>query len=152
MHQSPSVVYNRHKVLELLFNLAWLVVAVSLWGLWLVRRCSVRKGSLLPALGAQVIALAILTAVLLPVISMTDDLHACQLPAEIRRSVVQSDQHLTPVAPPNVVTFALALLGLCMSLPDFRRSSSLAVEQPAILQMRGFFRSLWSRPPPVATA
>lgn len=151
MHELSPVVYNWHKVLELLSNLAWLVVAISMWGLWFVRR-GMRKRSLIPAIGAQAIALAMLTVILLPAISITDDLHACQLPAEIRRSVLQSDRHLNPAAPPGVLPFALALLALCTNSLEPRGITCLAVEQRAPLHIHGYLRSLWSRPPPSSIA
>lgn len=151
--RSLAVVYNGYSVLELLSNLVWLAVAISFWGSWFLRRHGVRKASLLHAVGTEVIALAMLTTVLLPAISITDDLHACQLPAEIKRSILQSDRRLSPAAPPSIQPFPLAMLALfCMSPLDYRGMTFLAVEQPTRPQTRGYLRSLWSRPPPARTA
>jgi hypothetical protein len=148
-----AVVYNGDNVLELLSNLVWLAVAISLWGLWFLRRRGVGKRSLFHSVGTEVIALAMLTTILLPAISITDDLHACQLPAEIKRSVLQSDRHLSPAARPRVQPFPLALLALfCMSPLDYGGMTFVAVEQPTRSFMRGYLRSLWSRPPPAQTA
>lgn len=64
--------------MELLLNLVWLALAVAVFCLWprvvppaAVSRCG------------QFVALTILTLVLFPVISITDDLLAAQNPAEI---------------------------------------------------------------------
>lgn len=147
------LVYNDHNVLELLSNLVWLAVAIALWGSWFLRRSGPRKASLLHSVRAEAIALAMLTAILLPAISITDDLHPCQLPAEIRRSVMQGDQHLNHAAPPSIHPFPLALLALfCISALDHRKLACLVMEPPVQPQMRGYFPSLWSRPPPAATA
>jgi hypothetical protein len=136
---------------ELLSNLAWLAVAISLWVYWLAHRRGTRSKSLLPAVGVQVMALLMVTAISLPVISITDDLHAGQLPAEVERSV-RNDRHLAPAAPASIVPFALALLVFCLNSLRPRRISYIAAEQPARLQPLGHLRTLWSRPPPAAHA
>lgn len=137
---------------ELLSNFAWLTAVIPLWGLWLVRQRGARTGSVLPAVGVQLMALAMLTAILLPVISITDDLHGGQLPAEVKRSVLQSDRQLSPAAMPGILPFALALLAVSVNLRRSRRLGFLAGEQPAQPQMRGYVHSLWCRPPPQARA
>lgn len=138
--------------MELLFNVAWLTVAISLWGLWFVRRRCARKGSLRRSVPAEVIALAMLTTILLPAISITDDLHSCQLPAEIKRSVLQSNQHLAPAASPSVLPFALALLVLLMYPLNGGIVSFLTGEVLVRRQMWSYAHSIWCRPPPAAIA
>ena len=71
---------------ELISNLAWVVVVVAVCAIWLRCQRGGRGKSLLPALGIQLVSLAVLSAILLPVISVTDDLHAFDLPAEVARS------------------------------------------------------------------
>jgi hypothetical protein len=137
---------------ELIFNLGWLAVAIFLWGLWLSGVRGAEKKSLLPAVAVQAVALAMLTAILLPVISITDDLHSCQLPAEVKRSVLQGDRQLAPAAAPGMLPVSLALLALCMNLLRPRRLGMLAVDQPGRPQAGGYVHSLWSRPPPAAMA
>lgn len=136
--------------MELLSNLVWLAVAISLWGFWLVHRRSVRKGSLFHAVGVQVIALAMLTTILLPAISITDDLHASQFPAEIKRSVLQGDQHHNPAAPPSILPVALALLAFCMRPSRPRIVTFLSAETAVSCRQVAAGRALWSRPPPSA--
>ncbi|HWA96762.1 MAG TPA: hypothetical protein VG844_19350 [Terracidiphilus sp.] len=134
--------------LELSSNFAWLAVVISLWGLWLLHRGGNSQKSLVCAIAAEVIPLAIVTALLLPAISITDDLHACQLPAEIRRSEVQSDCHSVPTPLPGMLPVALALFAIGRGLSDSQWNFLLAVEQPAKPAERGHFRAFSSRPPP----
>jgi len=60
--------------METLLNLLWLIVALGLIGLWRFRWCSSRqnRGSgVLP----EIVAIGCAISLLLPVISLTDDLH-----------------------------------------------------------------------------
>lgn len=97
-------------------------------------------------------ALAMLTAILLPVISITDDLHASQLPAEMKRSVLQGDRQLSHAAAPGILPFALALLALCMNLLRPRKLGFFVGEQSTPPQMGDYARWYWCRPPPTAIA
>jgi len=129
----------------------WLAVAVSLWGLWLAARESGRRRSLLPGIGLQLVALGVLTAILLPVISITDDLQANHNPAEVERaSVVRNEGHLPAVPPPSVLPFALALLTLCVAPGGLLSMTHPAEGESARRPIQGYLRSLWSRPPPAA--
>ena len=64
--------------MELILNFAWVALAVCMLWLWL--RTAPASGS---ERRAQCIALALALVILLPVISMTDDLVAAKNPAEI---------------------------------------------------------------------
>lgn len=139
----------RLSIVELLSNFAWLAIVVPLWGLWLVRQRGARTGSVLPAAVVQVMALAMLTAILLPVISITDDLHGGQLPAEVKRSVLQADRQLSSSAPAGLVPFALALLALCIDSLLLRGIAIVVLEQDLDRQTRAHLRHPWSRPPPM---
>src|SRR5579863_10444621 len=104
---------------ELLSNLSWVAVAASLWALWLARRRQTSRTSLLPGIGLQLTALAMLSTVLLPVISLTDDLQASHNPAEVERVCGRSDQHgllangTHPV--PTAVPSIAACAPICMA-------------------------------------
>lgn len=125
-----------------------MALVVSLWGFWLMRRHNGYSKSRLCSFAAGAIPLAVLTAILLPAISITDDLHVCQLPAEIRRSDLQSDRHLVPSGPANDLPFAVALLAL-LPVPSASRWLRLVVlDQVVPPGMHGCFRALFSRPPP----
>src|ERR1700676_545823 len=60
--------------METLLNLLWLIVALGLIGLWRFRWCSSRQNrgaGILP----EIIAIGCAISLLLPAISLTDDLH-----------------------------------------------------------------------------
>lgn len=65
--------------MELALNLAWALLAVVIVGLWL--RCTPRKGS---NRGLELVGLGVLILILLPQISITDDLQSLRFPAEVR--------------------------------------------------------------------
>ena len=137
---------------ELLSNLGWLAIIVFLWALWLMRLRGASKRVALPSLAMQLVALAMLTAILLPVISITDDLHACQFPAEVKRSVAQADRHLAPSGPAGLLLFALALPAMCANFRNSPKIGFLLAEPQAHIQTGEDFRKLWSRPPPAVRA
>ena len=79
--------------MELLFNLAWMAVAICLVGGWLaVSRSPTRRLS--AGWKTQALALAVLIFVLLPIISLTDDVQALNrdqqawtTPPEVKRAL-----------------------------------------------------------------
>ena len=79
--------------MELLFNLVWMAVAMCLIGVWLaVARSSARLHSV--DWKTQALALAVLIFVLLPIISLTDDVQALNrdqqawtTPPEVKRAL-----------------------------------------------------------------
>jgi len=85
--------------MELVLNLAWMVLTALMFWLWMHRR--VRTSVSRPI---QIVALATTILILLPAISVTDDLMAAQNPAETercqRKDHVCADMHNTlhPVA------------------------------------------------------
>ena len=135
--------------MELLCNLAWVAVTIALWSCWFVRRRSARI-SPLPAIAAQIISLAALTAILLPVISITDDLQAANNPAEVERSAGKRD-HLFSFqqahhGAPGIV--ALVVPAFCPSL--LTRFSLLPTDSADPSEGTAHLLAPWSRPPPAA--
>ncbi|MGA2754647.1 MAG: hypothetical protein ABSE53_12860 [Terracidiphilus sp.] len=136
--------------MELFCNLAWVAVTVALWGSWFVRRRHARTVSILPAIAAQLISLAALTAILLPVISITDDLQAANNPAEVERSAGKRD---------HLFSFQQALHGapgiVALVVPAFRpslltRFSLLPTDSADPSEGTAHLLAPWSRPPPAA--
>jgi hypothetical protein len=135
---------------ELLSNLAWIAVALALWSQWLSQR---RRGSArLPrmTLGVQVTALAVLTMILLPVISVSDDLQQSHNPAEIERTSVRSDQHLVrpDAAQPAPPALAFVISYFLLASPHtitFLRASTRQRTSPLLHNC-----VFASRPPPTA--
>jgi hypothetical protein len=130
--------------MELFFNLAWLVVAGALVALWLRdngQRPRERRG--------QVIAMAVLIAILFPVISVSDDLQAIQNASEadnyLRRDhLVPSNQ--SPVQPMLAAILPAMTVGLGFGFLRFIAPSPLSALQPKRPEITG----IENRPPPVA--
>jgi len=129
--------------MELLLNLAWFLVALAMWVVWL--RAAGRNAA---ERRLQLIALAVMIFVLLPAISMTDDLLAAQNPAEtdscLRRDHEISSAHsvFPATAAPPLESFAgLDLHSHRLAAPG--RVAAPAVKSPAL-------SSFQSRPPPEA--
>jgi len=136
--------------MELLCNLVWLAVAIALWSFWFARRRRAKTAAILPAIAVQLISLAALTAILLPVISITDDLQAANNPAEVERSAGKRD-HLFSIqqadhGAPGIVPLVVSILR--PSLP--MRFSLLPVDTAIPAHGTAHLLTRWSRPPPAA--
>ena len=135
---------------ELLSNLGWAIVALALWGAWLARQGSAPHARLSFGIKGQLVALAVLTVILLPVISVSDDLQASHNPAEVERTCIRSDQHLLlPDAPPPAPA-ALAVIITYLLLQTPRAIAYLRPTVPPSIEQAGCIRDFASRPPPVA--
>ena len=133
--------------MELTLNLGW--VLLTAWMLWVWLRMAARPAS---ERRIQAVALAVVILILLPAISMTDDLVAAQNPAEIdcTSCLARRDHHCSsphaPVLPgtasPPVQAYRgpdLAMIGL--AAPN--QPSGFNVLSPAL-------SSVQNRPPPAA--
>jgi hypothetical protein len=128
--------------MEILLNLAWAVGSLALIWIWL------RGTASNPApRRTQILALAMVVILLLPVISLSDDLMAMQGPAEtdssLRKAQHPADSHPVPASSPfglpEVVVDALQLRLFTQSQPlDSRLTAPAGVQS----------RALDSRPPP----
>jgi hypothetical protein len=134
--------------LELFFNLVWVALSVTLFGLWMRDLRNQDDDHPRAQLLWQLTALAVLIVVLLPAVSLTDDLQACTAPAEAehigRRISIQPfiDAHANPLA---LSFFALHLLALVPASPVW---SFLPGESAAPRAMHGFSTANSIRPPP----
>jgi hypothetical protein len=129
--------------MELILNLAWALLTAFMVCLWM--RFAPRTGA---SRRMQLVALAVLILILLPVISVTDDLQAAQNPAETdslsRRGHGYSAPHsiLSSVAALPLPVFAELSFGvLRMAAPGSLRSP--VVDHPALAPIQ-------NRPPPTA--
>lgn len=77
--------------MELFFNLVWVAVSGILVGLWFLRKDCWADDSLRLNLIAQLSALTLLIAILLPVISLNDDMMAKIMPAESEHISLRND-------------------------------------------------------------
>jgi len=130
--------------MEIILNLAWALFSAGLIWFWL------RSSASNPApRRAQIMALMIVVLLLLPVISLSDDLVAAQGPAEadccLRRALASHE------AQPSVVPASLALPELFMTTLLSSGPSLDALEEYGQMPSPSFLpRSLDNRPPPRA--
>jgi hypothetical protein len=128
--------------MEIILNLAWALSSAGLVWFWL------RNSGTNPApRRAQFMALMMVVLLLLPVISLSDDLVAAQGPAEtdccVRRALDSHDTH------PSVVPAALALPEpFVTALPASGLSQQAEQDYGLTLPTSYHSRSLDSRPPP----
>jgi accessory gene regulator protein AgrB len=134
---------------ELLFNILWLSVSLTLVFTW-VR--AVRHGHTKHTWSAFV-ALALLLVLLLPVISMTDDLVAMDGPSEYEHVVRRSEMpllHLTHDTAALLDTGLLAVLLFLGFAILFSRLSRFTMRFSTHILSDAFVRTTGVRPPPVA--
>jgi hypothetical protein len=136
--------------MELLLNLAWLLVATGAIVLWLRQRGlspSGRRGLLL-----QSVALGCALVVLFPAISATDDLHAAQLAVEasdVARKALRSMNTVSSSSAVDWLHFLPALLLLAVMTAPRSRYIKLISECSVFRLTTVVFSSLTSRAPPV---
>ncbi len=130
--------------MESALNLAWAVCSVGLIWFWLRSGVADRKSR-----GAQVLALAMVVLLLLPVISLSDDLVAAQNPAEtdscLRRATERDHVHpsMTPIA------LTLPAFDFAGQWPPTAPQEYLHADSETLpTQVTGAPR--YSRPPPLA--
>lgn len=128
--------------MEIILNLAWAVCSAGLIWFWARRSASNPQPR-----GTQILALMMVVLLLLPVISLSDDLVAAQGPAEtdccLRRALNAHEAH------PSVVPDSLALPEPFTTAPAVRGLSRDALQEFRVPVPPSFLsRSLDSRPPP----
>jgi hypothetical protein len=129
---------------EFFLNLVWMILSAALVLLWIKGSRLAPDHSQQQNWKIQLLALAMLILILLPVISMTDDMHAMST-AEIehvtRRADPGADQPADPIIPLNASLFP----GNLCYLQTFARI------EPSIQNARpqaGSVRQMANRPPP----
>jgi hypothetical protein len=138
---------------EILLNCVWLLLGLSLitgWSAhaWRTRAC--KPEGLLPSRQLQFTAVLMLVVLLLPVISLSDDLAMCTAPRDAERALRLHDpfdgSQPTPALLPSTMAWMDAVALLLHSGP------SRPVEQDANLAIHlvGTRLPVDSRPPPVA--
>jgi len=134
---------------ETFFNLLWVAVTTALAAVWLATRYP-RTKSLLPAIGVQLTAFVVLALILLPAISLTDDLQASITLAETEHVARRGDLQLSPDQRLHHLPVALTLLAVIPRIPSPTVRESTVAEQPPLLRMHASSRALATRPPPAA--
>lgn len=129
--------------MELTLNLGWGLLALWMFGAWL--RIAPKSGR---GRTAQLVALSVVILILLPAISMTDDLIAAQNPAEVDCCVRRDHDCLHPhagvltvAAGPAPVFSGLAVRVVQVLPPNLLAAPVAQIPALAIVQ---------NRPPPTA--
>lgn len=137
--------YSRVGV-ELFLNLVWLATSLFLVAGWI---WSIHKGHI-EFDWTTLVALVVLIVILFPAISMTDDLVAMNVPAEVDHAIRRSEAPLAPVALLGILgmfaAFLLALLKLTLPGVSFR----IGTRRFSATLLAGFIRACGVRPPPSA--
>jgi hypothetical protein len=133
---------------ELFFNIVWGGISLVLGYVWFTSLFREGADSLLPCRRTQFVALGMLILILLPVVSLTDDLHAISAPVETEHLTRRA--HILPVADQAVDIAALLHVRLFLSryLPHLQ---TFALLEPSVQRARpqtGCIRQLANRPPP----
>jgi hypothetical protein len=134
---------------ELFSNLAWGLLSLLLGFLWITGLRKVARNSPQPAARVQLVALAMLILVLLPVVSLTDDLQAMTTPIEIEHITRRADILPAIDQPVDIAALLSAQLSLSRYLPHLQ---TFLLHEPSIQGARpqtGCIRQMANRPPPV---
>lgn len=134
--------------MEFALNLAWVLLAASMFCVWLQDGPRIGPEKRTPDRRMQFVALAVLILILFPVISVTDDLLAAQNPAEVdcclRKDHVASNAYssFSAVAVLTPLAFSEPSSGL-MRFTAPRNLPAPIVDHPALAGVQ-------NRPPPAA--
>ena len=128
--------------MEIILNIAWALFSTGLILFWIrdMRSHPERRG-------IQIVALAMVVLLLLPVISLSDDLMAMQGPAEAASSLLRA-MH-SDESHPSVVPATLAMPEQIVASPLVSAWSQEALQPQGVTTNASFFAAaLDSRPPP----
>jgi hypothetical protein len=135
---------------EILLNLVWVALSVTLSVFWLLRRVSSNPKEHSISVKTQLVSLAVVLLILLPVVSLTDDLQASIAPAEVEHACRRGDAlpgHDAPLPSQfAIVATWLIILHSPNSIAVGPASQSVEVHHP----QSGFVHPFQSRPPPRA--
>lgn len=136
--------------METLLNLVWLALSVAISGLWLLRRMSSNRRESSISIKTQLVSLAVILLILLPVISLTDDLQASLAPAEVEHACRRGD-----TLPGHDASIQSQFVMVATWLVVLHTPNSISVGSPSLSvevlnPQPGFVNPFQSRPPPVA--
>jgi hypothetical protein len=134
--------------MELVLNIAWVLLASVMLCLWLRFAPCTHRGQQTKSRRMQFVALAVLLLILFPVISVTDDLQTVQNPAEadscLRRDHVYSNPHSvfpTAAAFPVPAFAGISFGFLSVAAPG--NFTAPRIDHPGLAPIQ-------NRPPPIA--
>ena len=135
--------------MELFLNFIWLSVSLALIVTWVK---AVRRGDT-KCSWTVFLALVLLVVLLLPVISMTDDLVAMANPTELEHTVRRSDLSLAQSIQDIAALLDVGMLAILLFISFtalFSRLSRFTLRMCPRKTMLGFVRTAGVRPPPSA--
>lgn len=134
--------------MELLFNLLWLAISVLIVGLWLLHTARGSNDLVRHSIGVQLIALALLIIILLPVVSLTDDMHASALLAESEHLWRRCDFQALGDFALHAISVAIVGFTLLNIAPQRQTVAWLAIPDRRANSCAAYLRILGTRPPP----
>jgi hypothetical protein len=128
--------------MEITLNLAW--VALAVWMVWAWVRFAPREGA---DRRVQLVALGLVILILLPAISMTDDLMAARNPAEVDTAIRRDHDWLHPhvLIPAAVALVVSQFAGLSLGTVEL-----IARSAPPAVTISAALHPIEDRPPPTA--
>lgn len=145
--QHPNLVQSI-LIVELVFNLLWLSLSAALVFFWAVRQRGRTGKSLRCDTRMQIVALAMLIVILLPVVSLTDDLQTHTTPAEAEHLGRRVDLQINADTGMHAASIAITAL---LAVEQASRLQTLAYLHPtmtAATPHEGYLRTAGIRPPP----
>jgi hypothetical protein len=135
---------------EIFSNLLWLALSSLFLGFWLFHRHSWADEPLRSSASVQFIALALLIVVLLPVVSLTDDLQACTMPAETEHLSRRGDFQAVADFSLHAVSVVVAGLFSFDAAPGPQTFAWLSLPADSQVPCIGYLCTLGNRSPPAA--
>lgn len=134
--------------MEAFFNLLWVAISLLMVGFWLARTARGDDDPVRHSIGVQLIALALLIVILLPVVSLTDDLHASAMLAEADHMWRRCDFQAIGDLALHAVAVAITGLALLQIASQSRTVAWLSMPPRKANPCSGYQCVLATRPPP----
>jgi hypothetical protein len=132
---------------ETFFNLAWIAISLALGIVWLTGyRRSGHKVSM-STLRVQCIALGVLILILLPVVSLSDDMQTMMATSEMEHVSRRIDVLPVQEQPAQLPLPLLGFLNIHVSF-HLRTFAQLEPVYAGMRTLEGFLRQMANRPPP----
>lgn len=135
--------------MELFFNVVWGGISLLLGYVWLTGLFKGGADSPLPSRRVQFVALGMLILILLPVVSLTDDMHAATTPVESEHITRRAHSLLASDQPGDIVALLHTRLFFSRYLSNLQTFARLEPIEEVARPETGCSRQLAKRPPPV---
>jgi len=133
---------------EILLNLVWVSLSAALSVFWLLRRAPDAGDGHSVSLKTQLVSLAVVFLILLPVVSLTDDLQAFIAPAEVEHACRRGDALPGHDAQPESQFAIVSIWLVVLHSPNPIAIGGAEQTTAQLHPHSGFTRAFQSRPPP----